>query len=398
MNLTAWTQSPGWIPVVETLLHSLWQATGIAAVLSLAYQRTSNPARRYGLALAALGLTVGLSILTWSIRSASPSTSQRYSKPAESNVQPGLIPPKITSSSHASSTDPAAFSHNAPSELRAAHTSTTSQPHEPATNTHVPWWHPWVVSVWMAGVVVMLFRAGAQIAGADSLRRSAHPIHDPPILELLQHTQRAVGWTRSVTLAITETLTSPAVIGWWSPWILIPGSLFTTLTPEQLRFILLHELAHLKRGDYLTSVAQLILEAVYFFNPAVWWISQQLRNEREACCDRLAVSRCPIPTAEVDYARTLLQVAEWANRRGSAHPIPLPQAALAMAEPSDPNSLSLQPHPSDPHSRVPSPPAIHLASGDAVIHGWGRSASPVGRRRPLDRGRGSHATRTRCPN
>jgi len=85
------------------------------------------------------------------------------------------------------------------------------------------------------------------------------------------------------------------------------GSLLTALTPEQLRFILLHELAHIRRGDYLVNLCQLLVEALLFFNPAVWWLSRQIRLEREACCDAVAIERSGAPT---EYARTLLHVAE----------------------------------------------------------------------------------------
>ena len=69
----------------------------------------------------------------------------------------------------------------------------------------------------------------------------------------------------------------------------------------------MHELAHIRRGDYLANVFQLFAEALLFFNPAVWWISHQVRREREACCDALATELSGTAT---DYARTLVRVAE----------------------------------------------------------------------------------------
>ena len=95
--------------------------------------------------------------------------------------------------------------------------------------------------------------------------------------------------TRRVRIVVTERLTSPAVVGVLVPTLILPLSLMTTLTPEQIRFILLHELAHIRRGDYLANLFQLFAEALLFFNPAVWWISHQIRREREASCDALAI-------------------------------------------------------------------------------------------------------------
>jgi hypothetical protein len=81
--------------------------------------------------------------------------------------------------------------------------------------------------------------------------------------------------------------------------LILPLALISTLSPEQLRFILLHELAHIRRGDYLVNLLQLMVEALWFFNPAVWWLSRQIRLEREACCDAVAIelSGAPAPPA-----------------------------------------------------------------------------------------------------
>src|SRR6185436_12922318 len=91
------------------------------------------------------------------------------------------------------------------------------------------------------------------------------------------------------------------------PTLIMPLSLLSTLSPEQWRFVLLHELAHIRRGDYFANLFQLLVEALLFFNPAAWWISRQVRREREACCDAMAIE---LGGAPADYARTLLRVAE----------------------------------------------------------------------------------------
>jgi len=129
---------------------------------------------------------------------------------------------------------------------------------------------------------------------------------------------------------VTDRLTSPAVAGVLLPVLILPGSLLTALTPEQLRFILLHELAHIRRGDYLVNLCQLLVEALLFFNPAVWWLSRQIRLEREACCDAVAIERSGAPT---EYARTLLHVAE---RYAQGEPT----AALAFGDRREPSGLA----------------------------------------------------------
>src|SRR5208283_2158814 len=73
-----------------------------------------------------------------------------------------------------------------------------------------------------------------------------------------------------------------------------------------IQLILLHELAHIRRGDYLVNLCQLLVESLLFFNPAVWWISRQIRQEREACCDAVAVA---LAGERLQFARTLAQAA-----------------------------------------------------------------------------------------
>jgi beta-lactamase regulating signal transducer with metallopeptidase domain len=82
----------------------------------------------------------------------------------------------------------------------------------------------------------------------------------------------------------------PMVIGHLKPVILIPFGLFAALTQEEVEAILLHELAHIKRNDYLINLLQTFIQTIFFFNPGVLWMSSVLRNERENCCDDIAVT------------------------------------------------------------------------------------------------------------
>lgn len=99
----------------------------------------------------------------------------------------------------------------------------------------------------------------------------------------------------------------PGVVGVLKPVILIPSSLLSGLTPDQWEAILAHELAHIRRWDYLVNLSQLIIESLLFFNPAVWWLSRQVRLEREACCDAAAVQ---VTAQPFQYAELLVEFAE----------------------------------------------------------------------------------------
>ena len=89
--------------------------------------------------------------------------------------------------------------------------------------------------------------------------------------------------------------------------MLLPMSALAGLSPLQVEAILAHELAHIRRHDYLVNLLQTLLETLLFYHPAVWWLSRQIRIEREHCCDDLAVSLCGDP---VVYARALADLEE----------------------------------------------------------------------------------------
>jgi hypothetical protein len=95
--------------------------------------------------------------------------------------------------------------------------------------------------------------------------------------------------SRRVRLLPTDRVDSPSVIGWLRPVILAPVGVLSGLAPQQVEALLAHELAHVRRHDYLVNVLQGIAESLLFYHPAVWWISNQIRTEREHCCDDLAV-------------------------------------------------------------------------------------------------------------
>src|SRR5262249_33339444 len=97
------------------------------------------------------------------------------------------------------------------------------------------------------------------------------------------------------------------VIGWIRPLILLPLTAMTGLAELQLQAILAHELAHIRRHDYLVNLLQTTVETILFYHPAVWWISHQIRIERENCCDDQAVEVCG---DTVGYARALAQLEE----------------------------------------------------------------------------------------
>ena len=101
-----------------------------------------------------------------------------------------------------------------------------------------------------------------------------------------------LGVDRAVTLVQSALVEVPTVVGHLRPVILLPVSMLTGLSAEHIEAILAHELAHIRRHDYLINLAQTAIETLLFYHPAMWWVSHQIRQEREHCCDDLALSVC----------------------------------------------------------------------------------------------------------
>jgi TonB family protein len=110
---------------------------------------------------------------------------------------------------------------------------------------------------------------------------------------------------RPVRVLVAAAGESPAVIGWLRPAILLPAATLLNLTPDQLEAVLAHELAHIRRQDYLVNLLQVVAETLLFYHPAVWWVSARMRHERELCCDDLAVRSCGDALC---YARALTRL------------------------------------------------------------------------------------------
>ena len=155
-----------------------------------------------------------------------------------------------------------------------------------------PWQQamPAIVIAWFAGAAACSLRLLMGFLSAASLRRSRHA---PALTEWQQTLDRLIERmhvSQNVRLLATDRVDSPSVIGWLRPVILAPVGLLCGLAPEQVEALLAHELAHVRRHDYLVNILQGIAESLLFYHPAVWWISSQIRVEREHCCDDLAVA------------------------------------------------------------------------------------------------------------
>jgi TonB family protein len=171
----------------------------------------------------------------------------------------------------------------------------------PSPEKWLPAAEPWILRIWIFGVLFLSLRLawlGTRIA---SLKRTGGS-PDKFILTLANALARRIGMTRAVRILVSAVPDGPGVIGWFRPVILLPAATILNLTTDQLEAILAHEIVHLHRYDDLVNIAQTLIETLLFYHPAVWWLSNRIRLERELCCDDLAVRAS---SSALCYARAL---------------------------------------------------------------------------------------------
>ncbi|HNY39735.1 MAG TPA: M56 family metallopeptidase, partial [Bryobacteraceae bacterium] len=163
-------------------------------------------------------------------------------------------------------------------------------------------WQRWVVLCWAAGATALLMRTamGWHVARRNS-RRGVE--WDYPLSQLMER-MRMSG---TVELVVSRLADAPQVFGWLKPVILVPASAIARLSPAEMEAVLVHELAHIVRRDYLVNLIQTVVESLLFYHPAVWWVSRRIRQEREHCCDDIAVKVCGDRRR---YSRALLKLEE----------------------------------------------------------------------------------------
>ena len=302
------------------LIHSLWLGAAVAAVLAavLVMLRRRSANARYLAGCSALIATVVLVLgatavvrprveqagrqdsvhrdvrSSWNVK-----VDRAYGRVETSDGVP--LPPK------ASAPAPAAGSEVVPIAGRApeAWTARVSKALDPVL--------PWGVSAWSAGVCVLFVWHLAGWLAVGRLRRQAREPAEAGLVEVAARLARALRVSRPVRLLESAVVRVPTVAGWLRPAILLPVSLATGLPSEQIAAILAHELAHIRRWDYLVNLLQSLVETLLFYHPAVWWMSHRIRVERENACDDLAVA---IGQERSTYAESLARTAEMACAAG----------------------------------------------------------------------------------
>lgn len=151
---------------------------------------------------------------------------------------------------------------------------------------------PWLLSAWVCGVLVLSLRTVLAWRQVQELAWEGTRRPGERVMLALARVMERTGVTRPVRLLESAAIEVPTVVGWWRPIILLPASALTGLSVWQLEAVLAHELAHIRRHDYLVNLLQALVETALFYHPAVWWLSALIREEREHCADDVAVESC----------------------------------------------------------------------------------------------------------
>lgn len=295
-------------PVAETLgwslWHFLWEGALIAVIIAMlmAAMRRSTPQRKYLVLCGGLFLMSACPLITFSWLSRSierpvtPATVASAppvpSHPVPSQTADGpRIGPMVTEGGSdlltiESGQEPFPSSGVPPQSIR----------------RDVPWterWRaaigpslPWFVSGWLIGVLALSLRLLAGWRKVQRMQRQGTTPAPAAWQECLSRLAARLRIRMPVKLVESALVEVPTVIGWLKPMILLPAAALAGLDARQLEALLAHELAHIRRHDYLVNLLQTAIETLLFYHPAVWWLSRRIREERELCCDDVAVTAC----------------------------------------------------------------------------------------------------------
>lgn len=225
------------------------------------------------------------------------------------------------------------------------------------------WWAAAIFLIWAGAALVGLLRVALALVQVRRLRSKSVALDEERLnaeaMELVGEFRR----TRPVELLVSRELEVPTAIGFFKPAIVLPAWLLEGTPAEELKFILLHELAHLRRRDDWTNLAQQIVKAFFFFLPSVWWIERKLALDREMACDDAVLAHSGTPHA---YAECLAHVAERSFLRrqlalAQAAVARLRQLTLRVTKILDPS----RPQPS--HMWKPAVPAVMVVAGLCVF-------------------------------
>src|SRR5262245_6584567 len=291
LPMTPLLQTAGW-----TLIHFVWQGAAIALVIAAALRllRDRSADARYLIACTGLVLMI-----------AAPAATARLIWTAA--VSPLEIRAETMALHAPDATEDAVHGHRviAPTAQLVDLFQSPADPAASDIRITFDRFPPAIAIVWLAGVTLLLVR----MAGGWWQVRRLHRLAVATSSCRWQSTCRRIAYRLGLPAAahvVESTLVDvPTVVGWLRPAILLPVAALASLSPSQVEAIIAHELAHIRRHDYAVNLLQTLVETLLFYHPAVWWLSNRIRTEREHCCDDVAIAICGDP---VGYAQALAEL------------------------------------------------------------------------------------------
>lgn len=279
------------VQLAITLLHFLWQGVVIAALLALFLKIVPKHkvVLRYGASLTALASCLLVMVVTfYGVADTAISASELHRQ-----------------------------------VLVFADESTASTQSQYGISDAIYQYLPYLSLAYLCGLLFYTLKLVYELKRVRSLRGQGVQPAEGALQLKIEQLARQIGLSRAPQLLISLKAKTPMAIGILKPVVLLPFTMATNLTSQQIEMLLLHELAHIRRHDYAVNLLQSIAELVLFYHPAVRWISTQVRNEREYCSDDVALHHCQNPLA---YAHTLADTAELCR-----HHHHIPQMAVAAS-------------------------------------------------------------------
>ncbi len=263
--------------ITWTIIHSLWQCTLIALFIAISYAFTkkSSASLRYWINCAGL--------LSCALTSGATFYVNFYDSVVIEIVKTDYI---------------AAVSPN----ISQVHFQTLSD----FINQHINQ----IAFIWLTGFALYVSKYIAEYCYCQHIKNNRFTEPKQNLQKIFNDLKTTLNLHNNIQLRISHIVDIPCVIGHFKPIILLPVGLVLGLSAKQLEVILLHELGHVRRNDYLISGLQNLISVFYFFNPFARWISSKIDEERENACDDIAVSQCKDP---LFYAHTLKEFAEMNN-------------------------------------------------------------------------------------
>ncbi|HEX2455723.1 MAG TPA: M56 family metallopeptidase [Vicinamibacterales bacterium] len=293
--------------IAWALLQFVWQGALIGVICAVAFAALRRSAADVRYVVGAIGLTLMLTLpavtalQTWrSANRGTPARTEAITSPSIEVPEKRQVLPTVQRSPMVDGSGTATVGEDRVSG--------------PQPRPVVEPWLPFMLAVWLAGVAVLSLRLVSSWFWVQGMKRHRAVPAVARWQEMATRLCRSLHITRSVQLLESAGVEVPTVIGWLKPVVLLPTSAVAGLAPQQLEAILAHELAHIRRHDYLVNLLQTLVETLLFYHPAVWWLSRRVRIERENCCDDIAVSLCGDPYT---YAQALASLEEL--RGGARH-------------------------------------------------------------------------------